>query len=382
MKRHPPSPTIASLLTSLGSVPDPRVNRTLLHPLVNVLTMSLCAVISGAEGWDDVAAYAALRAAFFATFLEMPNGTPSADTFRRVFEALDPRAFQEAFQRWLEPFLGSLAGQTIAMDGKALRGAIAHAAGHAGAFHLMHVWATEQRLLLAQKAVDGAPGELQAAVELLKLLDIKGATVTADANSCTSEITRTIRQGGGHYVLALKGNRSALHKHVTQLFDEAADDDYRGVATHSAKDEGHGRIEFRMVRALPVDALPPRMKAAWCDLRTVVAIDRVRTVKTTTLERSYYITSHKPDPKLLADKIRRHWSIENQLHHCLDVTFGDDRRRIHDENAAQNFALLARHALSLIKREPTKKSVAMKRRMAAWSHEFLLQVLSCGFAHV
>lgn len=375
-------PALEALLDAFGDVPDPRLARTRWHPLVNVLTMALFGAICGADGWEALELFAEARADFFATFLELRRGTPSADTFRRVFEALSPAAFQDAFRRWLKPFLDNLEGQTLAMDGKALRGAMAHSSSTGGAFHLMHVWATEQRLLLAQKAVEGAPGELQAAVELLKLLDIKGATVTADANSCTSEITRAVREGGADYVLALKGNRSALHKHVQHLFEEAAERDYRGVKRHESRDQAHGRIEFRLVRAMPLGELPARMKASWVDLRTVVAVDRVRTTDKTTLERSYYITSHAPDAKLLATKIRAHWGIENQLHHCLDVSFAEDRRRIRDENGAQNFALITRYALSLLKRETSMKSVAMKRRKAAWTRTYLLDILSRGFAHV
>src|SRR5262249_50241383 len=151
----------------------------------------------------------------------------------------------------------NLAGQTVALDGKTLRGALAHAAGQGGAFHIMHVWATEQRLLLAQKAVDGAPGEIQAAIEILKLLDIKGATVTADANSCTATISTAVREAGADYVLALKGNRGALHKHVETLFADAAQEGYRGARCFESEDTAHGRIEYRRVRTLPLEDLPP-----------------------------------------------------------------------------------------------------------------------------
>jgi predicted transposase YbfD/YdcC len=379
-KRKPPA--LEALLDAFGDITDPRVARTRMHPLVNVLTMALFGAISGADGWEALALFAETRADFFGTFLDIRMGTPSADTFRRVFEALDPQAFQESFRRWLKPFLDNLEGQTIALDGKTLRGALAHAVGTGGAFHLLHVWATEQRLLLAQKAVQGAPGEVQAALDLLKLLDIKGATVTADANSCTAAITTAVREAGADYVLALKGNRGALHKHVQQLFANAAESGYRGVKHFESHDQAHGRIEYRMVRALPLGVLPPRMKATWSDLNTAVLVERVRAADSVTLDRSYYITSHAANPKLLAARIRGHWNIENQLHHCLDVSFSEDRRRIHDENGAQNFALITRYALSLLKREPTKMSVAMKRRKAAWGDTFLLDVLSSGFPHV
>jgi predicted transposase YbfD/YdcC len=376
------SPVLDSLLQAFGDVPDPRVERTKLHPLVNVLTMALFGAICGADGWEALALFAKMRAKFFSSFLEMPNGTPSEDTFRRVFEALDPRAFQDAFRRWLEPFLDNLKGQTIALDGKTLRGALAHAAGHSGAFHLMHVWATEQRLLLAQQAVEGAPGEIHAAEELLKLLDIKGATVTTDANSCTAGFSRAVREAGAHYVLALKGNRGALLRHVQKLSAEAEEGGWRGVKRHETKDRGHGRHECRIVRAITIKALPPSIAASWTDLKTAVIVDRIRLDKKLTVERSYYVTSHAPDPKLLSAKIRGHWSIENQLHHCLDVSFAEDRRTIRDENGAQNFALIARYALSMLKRETTKKSVAMKRRQAAWGETYVLEVLSCGFAQI
>lgn len=382
MPRKPKPPSLDALLDAFREVPDPRIDRRKFHPLVNVLTMALFGAICGADGWEALAIYAEERAEFFATFLEMPRGTPSADTFRRVFEALDPKAFQDAFRRWLKPLLENLEGQTVALDGKTLRGALAYAAGQSGAFHLMHVWATEQRLLLAQKAVEGAPGEIQAAVELLKLLDLKGATVTADANSCTAGISAAVREAGADYVLALKGNRGALHRHVETIFADAAKTGYRSVKRFESKDEAHGRIEYRLVRALPLGELPPRIEATWRDLNTAVLVERIRAEDKVTLDRAYYLTSHPADPKLLAARIRGHWSIENQLHHCLDVSFAEDRRRIHDENGAQNFALVTRYALSLLKREPTKMSVAMKRRRAAWGETYLLDVLSNGFPQV
>jgi predicted transposase YbfD/YdcC len=381
MKRTPP-PVLSSLLDAFGSVPDPRVAPRTYHPLVNILSISLFGAICGADGWEALELFAQERADFLATFLEMPNGTPSADTFRRVFEALDPQAFQEAFRQWLRPFLDNLAGQTVALDGKALRGALAHAALQGGAFHLMHVWATEQRLLIAQKAVVGAPGEVQAAVELLRMLDLTGATVTADANACTTAVAAAAREAGADYVLALKGNRSSLHKHVQKLFADAAEQGYAGVKRFESHDTAHGRIEYRHTRALPLDALPPRLKTTWTDLNSAVLVERVRAADHVTLDRAFYVTSHAPDPKLLAGRIRSHWGIENQLHYSLDVVFDEDRRQIRHENGAQNFALVTRHALSLLKRESTKMSVAMKRRKAAWSATYLLDVLTSGFAQV
>ena len=382
MPRTPKPFALESLIVAFAEVPDPRIERTRAHPLVNVLVMALLGAISGADGWEALAMFAEYRAGFFKTFLSMPKGTPSADTFRRVFEALDPGAFQEAIRRWLKPVLENLEGQTIALDGKALRGAMARAAGKSGAFHLMHVWATEQRLLLGQKAVTGAPGEVAAAIELLKLLDLAGATVTADANSCTADVTAAVREAGGHYILALKGNRSALHKFVQKRFAEAQRAGYPGQKVAKSSNDGHGRSEVRIVRAMPLGELPKTMKAKWLDLKTIVQVDRLRNSDHVSIERAYYVTSHAAEPADLARRIRDYWSIENQLHHCLDVTFNEDRRRIRDENGAQNFALITRYALSLLKRDPTKMSVAMKRRKAAWAETYFTEVLSYGFPQV
>ena len=378
-RTNPPSAVLQSLLDVFSEVEDPRVARTRAHPLVNVLTMALLGAMAGADGRDALEAYAEEQEEFFSGFLDMPHGTPSADTFRRVFEALDPRAFQEAFRSWLEPLLGQLEGQTVALDGKTLRGALAHARGRGGAFHLLHVWATEQRLLLGQSAVETAGHESTAAIELLSRLHLQGATVTADAASCTAPVTKAIRDGGAHYVLALKGNQEALHDYVIERFDSVAGADLPVAVEH---DEGHGRLEHRIVRAMPVGALPKSIKAPWSDLKSIVEVLRIRTARELSVTRSFYVTSHPPKAKQLAACIRDHWKIENELHHVLDVTFGEDRRKIRSEFGAQNFALVCRYALSLIKRDPCKMSVAMKKRRAMWNPGYCLELLTRGFHEV
>lgn len=375
-------PALESLLDAFRDVPDPRVERTRAHPLVNVLTMALFGTICGCDGWDSLELYAEHHADFFATFMTMPKGTPSADTFRRVFEALDPGAFQIAFRRWLAPILENLEGQAIAVDGKTLCGALAHAAGKPGSFHLLHVWATDQRVLLGQRAVEGAPGEPAAAIELLTLLDLQGTTVTADANFCTAAMTATVREAKAHFVISLKANRDALYKHVKKIFAEAEAAGYPDARLSQSRDDDHGRLEARVVRAMPLGSLPPTIKAPWADLKTIVQVDRVRAADGISVARAFYVTSHRADAKQLAQRIRGHWGIENQLHHCLDVTFGDDRRRIRSDQGAQNYALVTRYALSMLKREPTKMSVAMKRRKAMWSATYLLDVLASGMPHV
>jgi predicted transposase YbfD/YdcC len=380
MKRTPRVPKgIDLILEHFAELPDPRIDRTRRHPLINVIVMSLCGAICGADGWEALEMFAETREAFFRSFLDLAGGTPSADTFRRVLSALDPRAFEAAFGRWVQAFTGSLVGETVAVDGKTLRGALAHAS-EGGPFHMVHVWATSKHILLGLRAVAGAPGEVAAVIEMLQTLALNGAVVTADANSCTAAVTETCRAAGADYVLALKGNRGTLHRQVKQVFAQAESKGFRGVDRFASHDEAHGRIEHRIVRALPIDKVPLTSQAPWADLHSVIQVERTRVVKERmSVERFYYISSMAAKAEDFSRRIRGHWSIENQLHHCLDVSFDEDQRTIRDPIGAQNFALISRYALVLLKRETSRKmSVAMRRRRAAWEHEYLLQVLVAG----
>jgi predicted transposase YbfD/YdcC len=369
------------MLAYFSGLEDPRIDRTKLHPLQNIIVMALCGAICGADGWEDFELFAESRASWFETFLEMPNGTPSADTFRRVFAALDPTEFERRFRAWVRTFAGDLDGKVVAIDGKTLRGAV-ESASKDSALHLLHIWATEQQVLLAHCAVDGAPGEVQGIPALLELIDIKGAIVTADANGCTASVTKAIREREADYVLALKGNRGLLHHHVAEQFAAAAARDYRGVPEHFTEDVAHGRLEQRIVRTLTLDELPANSRAEWVDLRTIVQIERVRIVDgKTSAERQYYVSSLPPDPERVAHAARSHWSVENQLHWCLDVGFDEDDSRIRDQRAATNIATIARFALSMIKRESTlKRGVKAKRKNAGWDNSYLLRILSVGIA--
>lgn len=371
------------MLAYFSGLEDPRIDRTKLHPLQNIIVMALCGAICGADGWEDFELFAESRASWFETFLEMPNGTPSADTFRRVFAALDPTEFEGRFRAWVRTFAGNLDGKVVAIDGKTLRGAV-ESASKDSALHLLHIWATEQQVLLAHCAVDGAPGEVQGILALLKLVDVKGAIVTADANGCTAAVTKAIREREADYVLALKGNRGLLHDHVAEKFAAAAARNYRGVPEYFTEDLAHGRLEQRIVRALTLDELPANSRAEWIDLRTIVQIERIRTVDgKTSAERQYYVSSLRPDAECLAHAVRSHWSVENQLHWCLDVGFDEDASRIRDQRAATNIATIARFALSMIKRESTlKRGVKAKRKNAGWDNSYLMLILSAGIARL
>jgi predicted transposase YbfD/YdcC len=229
---------------------------------------------------------------------------------------------------------------------------------------------------LAQSAVETAGHEAAAALELLASLQLQGATVTADAAYCNADVTHAIRERGAHYILALKGNQPVLHEHVVQCFDSVSRSETESAVQ---ADDRHGRQERRFVRALPISVLPKKLGTPWKDLKSIVEVVRVRATKDISVTRAFYVTSHPPNAEELATRIRDHWKIENQLHHVLDVTFGEDRRKIRSEHGAQNFALVCRHALALIKLNPAKKSVAGKKRMAMWNPKNALKLLTYGF---
>lgn len=369
------APAVVGIAFELfADVEDPRIERRKLHPLMNVLVMALCGALAGANGWDELAVFSRTHRSWFATFLEMPHGTPSADTFRRVFEALDPRELDSALRNWVAAVGKSLEGELVAIDGKSLKGAI-NKAGSTTPLHLLHAWAVDQRLLLGQQLVDGAPGEVAAIPELLGRLKIDGAVVTTDANGCTKKVTEAIRGAKADYVLALKGNRGPLHRVVKELFERAHDKQFRRVATHRSKDKNHGRLEKRVVRALKLREVPE----GWCDLKTAVMVERTRTVgDATTLERHYYIASIEPDAEKIGQAIRAHWGIENGLHWMLDVAFDEDSRRIRDVRSAENYALVTRIALMMLKRSPERLSGALKRKKAGWDTQYLGQLLGGG----
>ncbi len=371
------------ILKHFGTLRDPRVARTRRHALLNVLVMALCGVIAGADGWKQLALFARTRARWFATFLEIPHGVPSADTFRRVLCALRPQAFEACFRSWVQAMAETLRDEVVAVDGKSVRGALGKALA-GSPLHLVHVWATQQRLLLAQAAVQGAPGEVQAIPELLALLDLKGAVVTVDANGCTAKVAQAVVRAEADYVLCLKGNRGPLHAHVKDLFAPVREGAARvRVDSHCrSEEEGHGRHEVRTAWAVALELEAcPNSASKWPKLQTAVMMRRERTQGgKTQVQWHYYLTSLPPKARKLARIIRTHWGVENGLHWSLDVCLGEDSRRIRDHNGAQNFALLSRMALTALRRESTEKpGVPSRRKLAGWDNEYLLRVLMAVF---
>lgn len=371
---------IDHIVETFSGLEDPRIDRTKRHSLLNVLVMALCGTICGAEGWDELVDFCDARRRWFETFLDMPNGVPSADTFRRVFERLEPAAFQERFTKFVSALAQDLSGEVVAIDGKTLRGLV-EKAGKEAQLHFVHVWATSQKLLLAQQAVDGASGEMGAIPSLLALLDLDGAIITTDANSCTAPVTRAIIESKADYVLAVKGNRGRLHDHVVNAFADStpAED----VRTHGRVEEGHGRKETRIVSVLEPDDWPWKTKknGEWAGLRTAVRIERRRELLEGESQSDvhYYVSSLPPDPERIANAIRAHWDIENGLHWLLDVAFDDDARAVRNARSAENLAIVARMAFTLVTRDPTRKrGVAACRKKAGWDTDYLAHVLTSG----
>ncbi|HEU5115423.1 MAG TPA: ISAs1 family transposase [Isosphaeraceae bacterium] len=368
-----------SLAHHFAHLTDPRVDRTRLHELLDVVAIALCAVIAGAGTWEDLEEFGKAKHNWLRTFLALPNGIPSHDTFARIFARLDPEEFQRGFLGWIAAVQEATERRVVAIGGKTQRGSHDRVRGKS-ALHLVHAWATANHLLLGQLAVDEKSNEITAIPELLKVLELSGAIVTIDAMGCQKEIARTIREAGADYILALKGNHEHLHEQVVAFFEAACAHGRKeqGIGYHREWDEGHGRTECRRCWATSdLDWLEGRQE--WPDLRSVVLIESERFIgDSLDVEERYYLSSLPADAGLLNESIRSHWSVENSLHRVLDVTFGEDRSRIRKENAPENFGLLRRLALCLLKQETSsKRSIKGKRLRASWDEGYLARVL-CG----
>ena len=369
--RHP-----ASILTHFAALPDPRRKRRRLHNLLDMVAIALCAVLAGCDDWVEVAAYGRKKHDWLKTFLPLPNGIPSHDTFSRVFSPLEPGAFQRCFARWIEAVQAATGGKLVAIDGKTLRHSFDTAAGK-GALHLVGAWAGRNRVVLGQVAVDGKSNEITAIPGLLALLDLKGATVTLDAMGCQKGIAAAIRTSGADYVLAVKGNQGALHEDLSSFFVGCLEADFAGVPHryHRRVGRGHGRRETRHYYVADVPAAL-RGRQEWRDLRSVGMVYAEREVGGRVEgETRLLISSLRPEVKAFARAVRGHWGIENQLHWTLDVTFGEGASRVRKDHGPENLAWLRRVAVSLLRQEPSKASLKCKRKMAGWDNDYLLSIL-------
>lgn len=370
-----------SALQHFQHLQDPRVARTQHHSLVTIVTIAVLAVLAGADGFVAIERYGRAKQAWLETFLDLPQGIPSHDTFGRVIGALDPQALEAGFLAWVSGITETLGLELIHIDGKTARGSYDRE-GNLKALHSVSAWSSEHGLVLAQQRVDSKSNEITAVPVLLKLLNLKGTVVTLDAMGTQTAIATQIKQAEGDYVLALKGNQGTLHRAVETWFEQAQAKNWDGIDYDSYEtiESGHHRLDTRQVWTVPVSQLPslPR-QGKWTGLSTVVMVRSTRQLwNKTTTEVRFYISSLPSNARRHAQVIRSHWSVENSLHWVLDVTFNEDASRIRQGDAAQNLGLIRRLSVSLLKREPSKLSLKMKRYTAAMDNDFMLKILAAS----
>jgi predicted transposase YbfD/YdcC len=375
--------SVKEVVRHFEQLEDPRSPVNRLHPLESVIVIAIMAVLAGANGPTAIAKWANMKSEVLLKLLDLPHGIPQKDVFRRVLATLKPEAFQACFTMWLTALRTAAAAATgverltLAIDGKTARRSYDRSR-NLGALHSVSVWASELGLTLAQVATEEKSNEITAIPTLLALVDIRGAIITIDAMGTQTAIAEKIIEGGGDYLLALKGNQEKLHDAAIDYINEQTKTAFRGIGArrHNTWEKKHGRIERRTYIQMPAPKSLPGF-ANWRGLLSIgiAYLWCLRDGKETS-EVRYFISSLPVKVKQFAHAVRSHWGIENSCHWCLDITYREDESRIRDEHLRENFAWLNRLTLSLLKQHPDKDSVAMKRRACGWNDEYLLQVLT------
>ena len=374
---QPPKTTI---LDHFAELDDPRVERTRLHKLVDILAIAICATICGADSWVHIELFGKSKLAWFQSFLELPHGIPSHDTFGDVFARLDPVQLQDCFISWTQAIAELLPGEVVAIDGKTARRSYDRA-GKKGAIHMVSAWATQQSLTLGQVKTDEKSNEITAIPQLLEMLDLNGCIVTIDAMGCQREIAQQITENGADYVLAVKENQGQLYENIRDLFEGAEALGFDGVPYDHTEtvDKGHGRVERRECWIITdpdcLDYVAPQ--GQWPQLKAVVkVVGHRQTAVGGNSQPRYCISSLAGSAEQLLTTIRSHWSIENSLHWTLDVTFREDQCRVRKDHGPQNINILRQIGHNLLKNEKTLKvGIQGKRLNAGWDEDYLLKVL-------
>ena len=371
--------TAPSLVEHLKQIPDPRVKRTQRHELMDILVIALCATICGADNWVGVVQFGVAKLEWLSTFLKLPNGIPSHDTFGRIFRILDSKVLERVCIQWLQSIAGTIEG-VVSIDGKTLCGS---RDGERSPLHLVSAWAHQNSILLGQVQTDKKSNEITAIPQLLKLLAIKNCIVTIDAMGCQKTITKDVVEARADYVLTLKANHPYLHRQVAKWYGECLENDFAHQAhdyfEESASTNNHGRIERRQCWLIDVPEYLERTTKSWTNLNTLAMVKRTRQVDDKVSEETHYYISSlglSAGAQKVAHAIRSHWSVENNLHWSLDVAFNEDACRVRKDEGPANLACLRRIAQTQLKRETSEKvGMKNKRSRAGWDKNYLLKVL-------
>lgn len=371
-----------SLVEHFGSLEDPRVVGRTRHKLMDIILIAICGTICNADNWVDIEAFGHAKEEWLRTFLELPSGIPSHDTFGRVFAMIDPEQFQACFHGWVQAAVSLTEKQVVAIDGKTARRTHDREAGRSS-LHMISAWATENQLVLAQRAVEEGHNEIHELPALLRLLDVSGCIVTIDAIGCQREIAQQIRDQGGDYVLAVKGNQPKLEEGIISIFStvSAKPESIRFQRVRSVE-KGHGRIETREVWTVSdpeyLNWIDPDHR--WPGMRSVAMVIATRRQGDDVSHATrYYVSSLDGSAETIAGAIRSHWGVENSLHWVLDVAFDNDGTRVRTGHAPANLTVLQHIALNLIKQDKTaRKSVKGRRLLAAWDNDYLWTVLNAS----
>ena len=378
-----PKKPLEAIEDHFSKVTDPRKDRTKDHKLIDIISIAICAVICGAEGWTDIENFGNRKRLWLETFLELPNGIPSHDTFGRVFSMINAEQFQLAFFEWVWAVNDIIQGQIVNIDGKCLRGSDDKKLGKR-AIYMVSAWAEANEIVLGQRKVDEKSNEITAIPELLKLLAISGCIVTIDAMGTQTNIAKTIQEAKADYVLSVKENQGHLFEDISVLFavDQANDFKYASFEYKKTVNKGHGRIEIRECWSTSNPAYLNLIRRVenWVGLQSIAMVICTRIIgDKVTKDVRYYISSLPSNAERILHAVRKHWSIENKLHWVLDVALNEDHSRVRKDQAPENLAVLRHIALNLLKQEKTAKGgIHAKQLQAAWNEDYLLKVLASG----